>query len=46
MAFARSSAPSSLEAAAFLAAKVAEGKGGKTVYDMIDVLKEGGMVTN
>ena len=39
-------AEGTVDAAAFLAAKVAEGKGEKTVYDMIDVLKEGGMITN
>jgi 4-hydroxy-tetrahydrodipicolinate reductase len=41
-------AEGTVDAAQFLAKKVQEGdaKAEKTVYDMIDVLKEGGMVTN
>lgn len=40
-------AEGTVDAALFLSGKVAQGgESSKTVYDMIDVLKEGGMVTN
>lgn len=39
-------AEGTVDAAIFLRNRVDAGAEGKTVYDMIDVLKEGGMVTN
>ena len=39
-------AEGTVDAALFLRNRVEAGAGEKTVYDMIDVLQEGGMVTN